>query len=93
MQGSLGTWASFSADLNLLVQIAMGLALLGGAVLARAKRYTAHGVCQAAVLILNLPMIALVMWASLQREYCRDSPVILGNEPTQLLRCMVFWGP
>lgn len=65
MNGFLGTWASFSADLNLLVQIAMGLALLGGAFLARAKRYAAHGVCQAAVLILNLPMIALVMWPSL----------------------------
>jgi len=64
MKGFLGTWASFSADLNLLVQIAMGLALLGGAFLARAKRYTAHGICQAAVLILNLPMIALVMWPS-----------------------------
>jgi hypothetical protein len=62
MKGFLGTWASFSADLNLLIQIAMGIALLAGAFLARAKRYAAHGVCQAAVLILNLPMIALVMW-------------------------------
>ena len=65
MKGFLGTWAGFSADLNLLVQIAMGLALLGGAFLARAKRYTAHGICQSAVLILNGPMIALVMWPSL----------------------------
>src|ERR1700733_13025751 len=65
MKGFLGTWAGFGADLNLVIQIAMGLALLGGAVLARAKRYTAHGICQAAVLILNLPMIALVMWPSL----------------------------
>ncbi len=65
MQGFLGTWASFSADLNLLIQIAMGVALLIGAFLARAKRYTAHGICQAAVLILNVPMIALVMLPSL----------------------------
>jgi uncharacterized membrane protein YozB (DUF420 family) len=65
VKGFLGTWASFSADLNFLVQIAMGIALLAGALLARAKRYAAHGVCQAAVLILNLPMIALVMWPSL----------------------------
>lgn len=65
MKGFLGTWASFSADLNLLIQIAMGLALLAGAFLARAKRYAAHGLCQAIVLILNLPMIALVMWPSL----------------------------
>ena len=66
MKGFLGTWASFSADLNLLIQVAMGIALIVGAFLARAKRYTAHGICQAAVLILNLPMIALVMWPSLR---------------------------
>lgn len=65
MKGFLGSWASFSADLNLVIQIAMGVALLVGAFLARAKRYTAHGICQAAVLILNVPMIALVMWPSL----------------------------
>jgi uncharacterized membrane protein YozB (DUF420 family) len=65
MKGFLGTWASFSADLNLLIQVAMGIALIVGAFLARAKRYAAHGTCQAAVLILNLPMIALVMWPSL----------------------------
>jgi uncharacterized membrane protein YozB (DUF420 family) len=65
VKGFLGTWASFNADLNLLAQIAMGIALLAGAFLARAKRYAAHGACQAVVLILNLPMIALVMWPSL----------------------------
>ena len=65
MRGFLGTWASFNADLNLLAQIAMGIALLAGALLARSKRYAAHGACQAVVLILNLPMIALVMWPSL----------------------------
>jgi uncharacterized membrane protein YozB (DUF420 family) len=66
VKGFVGTWASFNADLNLLAQIAMGVALLAGTFLARAKRYAAHGACQAVVLILNLPMIALVMWPSLQ---------------------------
>jgi uncharacterized membrane protein YozB (DUF420 family) len=65
VKGFLGTWATYSADLNLLVQIAMGLALLAGAYLARTKRYAAHGACQTVVLILNLPLIALVMWPSL----------------------------
>jgi uncharacterized membrane protein YozB (DUF420 family) len=65
VKGFFGTWASFNADLNLLAQIAMGIALLAGTFLARAKRYAAHGACQAVVLILNLPMIALVMWPSL----------------------------
>jgi hypothetical protein len=31
IKGFLGTWASFSADLNLVIQIAMGIALLAGA--------------------------------------------------------------
>ena len=66
MKGFLGTWASFGADLNLVIQIAMGIALLAGTFLARARRYAAHGACQAAVLILNLPMIVLVMWPSFQ---------------------------
>jgi len=64
MKGFLGTWASFGADVNLLIQFTMGIALLAGAFLARAKRYTAHGVCQTTVLLLNVPMIALVMWPS-----------------------------
>jgi hypothetical protein len=66
MKGFLGTWASFGADVNLLIQFAMGIALLAGALLARARRYTAHGICQALVLLLNLPMVALVMWPSFQ---------------------------
>ena len=65
MKGFLGTWASFGADLNLVIQMAMGIALLVGAFFARTKRYTAHGLCQSAVLLLNLPMIAWVMWPSL----------------------------
>jgi hypothetical protein len=64
MNGFLGTWANFGADVNLLIQLTMGVALIAGAFLARAKRYTAHGICQTLVLLLNLPMIALVMWPS-----------------------------
>ncbi|MFY9584171.1 MAG: DUF420 domain-containing protein, partial [Candidatus Acidiferrales bacterium] len=64
MKGFLGTGATFDADLNLLVQLGMGLALLAGAFLARRKRFAAHGVCQTTVLALNLVMIALVMWPS-----------------------------
>ncbi len=66
MKGFLGTGATFAADLNLLVQLGMGLALLAGAFLARRKRFAAHGVCQTTVLALNLVMIALVMWPSFQ---------------------------
>lgn len=61
MKGFLGTGAMFAADLNLLVQISMGLMLLVGFHLARRKKFRAHGICQATVMLLNLVMIALVM--------------------------------
>ena len=57
MNGFLRTGPSFKADVNLVVQVTMGVALIAGAFLARAKRYTAHGICQTAVLLLNLAMI------------------------------------
>ena len=68
MRGFLGTQAGFSADLNLVIQIAMGFALIAGAFLARAKRYRAHGACQTAVLLLNLVMIGFVMWPAFHQQ-------------------------
>jgi uncharacterized membrane protein YozB (DUF420 family) len=67
-QGFLGTGATFGADLNLVVQILMGGALIAGTLLARRKRYRAHGICQTTVLLLNLLMIGLVMWPSFQQQ-------------------------
>jgi plastocyanin len=64
----LHTGATFTADLNLLVQIGMGVALLAGARLARLRRFRAHGRCQATVMALNLIMIALVMVPSFRRQ-------------------------
>jgi uncharacterized membrane protein YozB (DUF420 family) len=68
MKGFLGTGAPFGADLNLVVQLIMGVALIAGALLAKQKRYTAHGICQTTVLLLNLLMIGLVMWPSFQQQ-------------------------
>jgi len=56
--------SGFKANFNLVSQLVMGVALIGGALLARGKRYTAHGICQAFVLVLNLIAIAFVMWPS-----------------------------
>jgi uncharacterized membrane protein YozB (DUF420 family) len=64
MNEFLRAGAGIKANFNLVAQLAMGVALIAGAVLARAKRYTAHGICQSAVLLLNLVMIAFVMWPS-----------------------------
>ena len=68
MRGFLGTGATFGADLNLIVQLMMGVALSIGAILARQRRYRAHGICQTTVLLLNLLMIGLVMWPSFQQQ-------------------------
>src|SRR5580704_7890721 len=68
MRGFLGTGATFGADFNLIVQLMMGVALAVGAVLAKQKRYRAHGICQATVLLLNLLMIGLVMWPSFRQQ-------------------------
>jgi uncharacterized membrane protein YozB (DUF420 family) len=68
LKGFLGTQAGFGADINLVIQIAMGASLIAGTILARAKRYAAHGACQAAVLLLNLALIFSVMWPSFQLQ-------------------------
>jgi len=68
MKGFLGTGATFGADFNLVVQLIMGVALLAGALLAKHKRYRAHGICQTTVLLLNVLMIGLVMWPSFQQQ-------------------------
>jgi plastocyanin/uncharacterized membrane protein YozB (DUF420 family) len=59
--GFLGTGATFAADLNLVVQLAMGAALVTGMFLARRKNYRLHARCQASVVLLNLVMIVLIM--------------------------------
>ena len=68
MHGFLGTGAPFRADLNLMVQIVMGLALLVGLILARRQRFRAHMLCQSAVMLLNLVMIALIMLPSFRKQ-------------------------
>jgi plastocyanin len=39
---------------NLVIQLLMGAALIVGMLLARQKKFTAHGICQSAVVLLNL---------------------------------------
>ncbi|HEX2712078.1 MAG TPA: DUF420 domain-containing protein, partial [Candidatus Acidoferrales bacterium] len=79
MKGFLGTGATFAADFNLIMQVAMGVALVVGALLARRKRYAAHAICQTAVMLLNLVMIALVMWPSFHTQIIPRLPARLGR--------------
>jgi hypothetical protein len=47
-QGFLGTGAPLSADVTLVIEIAMGVALILGMLLARRQSYRAHHWCQSA---------------------------------------------
>ena len=68
VNGLLGTGATFAADVNLIVQLAMGGALIVGVILAKQKRYRAHGACQTTVLLLNLWMIGFEMLPSFRLQ-------------------------
>jgi len=64
----LAIWATLfplpgtrGANYNLLLQLAMGAALLVGTWLARRQRFRSHHACQTLVVVLNLVLIALVM--------------------------------
>jgi uncharacterized membrane protein YozB (DUF420 family) len=77
IKGFLGTGATFEADVNLVIQLVMGAALLTGAFLAKQKHYKAHGICQTTVLLLNLVMIGLVMWPAFRRQGNPSIPRVL----------------
>jgi uncharacterized membrane protein YozB (DUF420 family) len=77
VNGFLGTGATFEADVNLIVQLVMGAALVTGVLLAKQKRHRAHGICQTTVLLLNLSMIGLVMWPAFRRQVNPTFPRVL----------------
>jgi len=52
-----GVWS----NANLVLQIGMGFALLVGMFMARQKKFRAHGICQTAVIVINLAAIILFM--------------------------------
>lgn len=78
-EGFLGTAASGLTDLILVLEIAMGLGLCVGAVLARAGRFRAHAVCQSAIVLLNAAIIALIMTPSFRLRVSPRIPLKLGN--------------
>jgi uncharacterized membrane protein YozB (DUF420 family) len=78
-RGFLGTQAILGADLVLLLELAMGLALFFGARLARRQRYRAHTWCQSVVVLLNIPVIALAMLPSFHERVLAGIPAKLGR--------------
>jgi uncharacterized membrane protein YozB (DUF420 family) len=78
-EGFLGTAATFSADLVLLFELAMGLALLAGALLARLRKFQAHAWCQSTAVLLNAGVIAIVMVPSFSRHVWPRIPLKIGK--------------
>jgi uncharacterized membrane protein YozB (DUF420 family) len=78
-QGFLGTAAPRCADVVLLLEIGMALALLLGAGLARTKRIQLHAWCQGAIVLLNLAVILVLMLPSFQSRVSPKIPVRLGR--------------
>jgi uncharacterized membrane protein YozB (DUF420 family) len=78
-KGFLGTAASLAADRTLVIETAMGVALGIGAILARVRKYRAHGWCQSAVVLLNLAVISQYMVPSFRRQILPEIPASLGE--------------
>jgi len=77
--GFLGTTAPWTADITLLLELALGVGLLAGALLARAGRYRLHAACQSVIVLLNLVLIVLTMFASFHREVLPKLPGRIGK--------------
>jgi uncharacterized membrane protein YozB (DUF420 family) len=77
--GFLGTGAPFKSDINLIVQLLMGGALLVGMALARGRRYRAHALCQGSVIALNLVMIGAIMLPPFWSDVLPGIPRELGK--------------
>jgi uncharacterized membrane protein YozB (DUF420 family) len=77
--GFLGTAAPLDADLILILEIAMGVALLIGALLARRRRFRAHAWCQSLLVLLNLVLIVLTMIPSFLARVSPKIPLKLNK--------------
>jgi len=71
--------APFYANLTLLIEIAMGVGLLIGAVLARLRRFRGHACCQAVIVLLNLSVIVFTMIPSFRVHVSPKIPLKLGK--------------
>jgi uncharacterized membrane protein YozB (DUF420 family) len=77
--GFLGTAAPAYADVTLLLESAMGVGLLIGAMLARFGRIRQHAWCQSIIVLLNLGAIVFTMIPSFRVHVSPRIPLKLGN--------------
>lgn len=67
------------ANLILLLEIAMGVGLLIGAVLARWRHFRGHAWCQSLIVLLNLAVIVLTMIPSFRVHVFPSMPERIGK--------------
>ena len=77
--GFLGTAAPAYADMTLLLEIAMGVGLLIGTLLARLRRFREHAWCQSVIVLLNLGAILFTMTPSFRVHVSPKIPLKLGK--------------
>jgi len=77
--GFLGTNAPFYADVILLLELAMGIGLLVGTVLARRRHFRAHAMCQSLIVLLNFAVIVFTMIPSFRSHVSPKIPLRLGK--------------
>lgn len=78
-EGFLGTAAPAYADVTLLLELAMGVGLLIGALLARVGRFRQHAWCQSVIVLLNVVLIVLTMIPSFHAHVSPKIPMRLGK--------------
>ena len=76
-EGFLGTASPFYSDVVLILELAMGLTLLAGALLAHLRKFHAHAWCQSVVVLLNAAVIALAMLPSFRHQVAPRIPLKL----------------
>jgi uncharacterized membrane protein YozB (DUF420 family) len=67
------------ANLILLLEIAMGVGLFVGALLARSRRFRGHAWCQSMIVLLNFVVIVLTMIPSFRAHVSPKLPLKLGK--------------
>lgn len=78
-QGFLRSAAPWGTDLTLVLELAMGVGLLIGALLARMRRFGPHAWCQSTVVLVNLALIAATMVPSFRSLLIPALPDKLGK--------------
>lgn len=77
--GFLGTAAPWTADLTLVLELALGIGLLAGALFARAGHYRLHAACQSFIVLFNLVLIILTMFPSFHNQVLYKLPGKIGK--------------